>query len=70
MALPDTTNSRYKATQRYSAGWTDPRGVFGTADSFAFQRFLVETIMLRGPEEYALAMRAGAMFDEIPRSKR
>jgi hypothetical protein len=22
---------RYKATERYNFGWTDPRGVYGTA---------------------------------------
>jgi len=26
-----TSDSRYKATQRYSFGWTDPRGLFGSA---------------------------------------
>lgn len=27
----DTENAKYKATARYSFGWTDPRGLFGTA---------------------------------------
>lgn len=27
----DTDNAKYKATGRYSFGWTDPRGIFGTA---------------------------------------
>lgn len=27
----ETDSMRYKATERYSFGWTDPRGVFGTA---------------------------------------
>jgi hypothetical protein len=26
----DTENAKFKATERYSAGWTDPRGVFGS----------------------------------------
>lgn len=26
----DTENAKYKATARYSFGWTDPRGLFGT----------------------------------------
>ena len=26
-----TSDSRYKATQRYSFGWTDPRGLYGSA---------------------------------------
>ena len=26
----DTENARYKATSRYSFGWTDPRGIYGT----------------------------------------
>ena len=26
-----TDSMRYKATERYTVGWTDPRGVFGTA---------------------------------------
>jgi hypothetical protein len=26
----DTDNAKYKATARYSFGWTDPRGVFGS----------------------------------------
>tara|TARA_R110000803_G_scaffold115793_5_gene184351 strand:- start:357 stop:1280 length:924 start_codon:yes stop_codon:yes gene_type:complete len=26
----DTGNARYKASERYSAGWADPRGCFGT----------------------------------------
>jgi hypothetical protein len=26
----DTENAKYKATSRYSFGWTDPRGVYGT----------------------------------------
>ena len=27
----ETDSMRYKATERYSLGWTDPRGIFGTA---------------------------------------
>ncbi len=27
----DTENAKYKATARYSFGWTDPRGVYGSA---------------------------------------
>ena len=27
----ETDSMRYKATERYNFGWTDPRGVFGTA---------------------------------------
>jgi len=27
----ETDSMRYKATERYAVGWTDPRGVFGTA---------------------------------------
>lgn len=27
----DTENAKYKATARYSFGWTDPRGLFGSA---------------------------------------
>lgn len=27
----DTDSMRYKATERYAFGWTDPRGVYGTA---------------------------------------
>jgi len=27
----DTENAKFKATARYSFGWTDPRGLFGTA---------------------------------------
>lgn len=27
----DTENAKYKATARYSFGWTDPRGIFGSA---------------------------------------
>ena len=27
----ETDSMRYKATERYSLGWTDPRAVFGTA---------------------------------------
>ena len=27
----DTDSMRYKSTERYAFGWTDPRGVFGTA---------------------------------------
>ena len=27
----ETDSMRYKATERYSLGWTDPRGFFGTA---------------------------------------
>jgi hypothetical protein len=61
----------YVATDRYSGGWTDPRGVFGTGASFAFQRFLVDTLNNRMTyEDVQLARQAGAMFDEIPRSKR
>jgi hypothetical protein len=26
----ETDSMRYKATERYAFGWTDPRGVFGT----------------------------------------
>jgi hypothetical protein len=26
----DTENAKYKATARYSFGWTDPRGLFGS----------------------------------------
>jgi hypothetical protein len=26
----ETDSMRYKATERYDIGWTDPRGVFGT----------------------------------------
>jgi len=26
-----TSDSRYKATERYTVGWTDPRGLYGTA---------------------------------------
>jgi hypothetical protein len=26
----DTENAKYKATQRYSMGWTDPRGLYGS----------------------------------------
>lgn len=26
----DTENAKFKATERYSFGWTDPRGIFGT----------------------------------------
>jgi hypothetical protein len=26
----ETDSMRYKATERYIEGWTDPRGVFGT----------------------------------------
>jgi len=26
----DTENAKYKATERYSFGWTDPRGIFGS----------------------------------------
>jgi hypothetical protein len=26
----ETDSMRYKATERYSFGWTDPRGVYGT----------------------------------------
>lgn len=26
----DTENAKFKATERYSAGWTDPRGIFGS----------------------------------------
>jgi hypothetical protein len=26
----DTDSMRYKATERYAFGWTDPRGVYGT----------------------------------------
>lgn len=27
----DTENAKYKATSRYSFGWTDPRGIYGSA---------------------------------------
>jgi hypothetical protein len=27
----ETDSMRYKATERYNFGWTDPRGVYGTA---------------------------------------
>ena len=27
----DTENAKYKATERYVPGWTDYRGIFGTA---------------------------------------
>lgn len=27
----DSDNAKYKATGRYSCGWTDPRGIYGTA---------------------------------------
>ena len=27
----DTDNAKYKATGRYSLGWADPRGIFGSA---------------------------------------
>ena len=27
----DTENAKYKATERYSTGWSDPRGIFGVA---------------------------------------
>lgn len=27
----DTDNAKYKATARYSCGWSDPRGIFGSA---------------------------------------
>jgi hypothetical protein len=26
----DTGNMRYKARERYSFGWTDPRGIYGS----------------------------------------
>ena len=26
----DTGNVRYKARERYSFGWSDPRGIYGT----------------------------------------
>jgi hypothetical protein len=26
-----TSNMRFKASERYAFGWTDPRGVYGTA---------------------------------------
>ena len=26
----DTENAKFKATERYSAGWTDARGLFGS----------------------------------------
>lgn len=29
----DTSNAKAKATERYSVGWTDPRGMFGSAGS-------------------------------------
>ena len=27
----DTENAKFKATERYSCGWTDPRAIFGSA---------------------------------------
>ena len=30
----DTGNVRYKARERYSFGWFDPLGVFGSSGSF------------------------------------
>jgi hypothetical protein len=27
----ETDSMRYKATERYAVGWTDPRGIYGTA---------------------------------------
>jgi hypothetical protein len=30
----DTGNVRYKARERYSFGWSDPLGVWGSAGSF------------------------------------
>jgi hypothetical protein len=27
----DTENAKFKATARYSFGWTDPRGIYGSA---------------------------------------
>jgi hypothetical protein len=27
----DTENAKYKATERYSFGWTDWRGIYGSA---------------------------------------
>jgi hypothetical protein len=27
----DTENAKAKATERYSCGWTDPRGLYGSA---------------------------------------
>jgi len=29
----DTDNAKYKAQARYSYGWTDPRGIFGSPGS-------------------------------------
>lgn len=29
-----TENLRYKVTERYSRGWTDPKAIFGTSDRF------------------------------------
>ena len=29
----DTENAKFKATSRYSFGWTDPRGIYGTSGS-------------------------------------
>jgi len=29
----DTGNVRYKARERYSFGWSDPRGIFGSSGS-------------------------------------
>jgi hypothetical protein len=29
----DTGNVRYKARERYSFGWSDPRGIFGSQGS-------------------------------------
>lgn len=28
----DTENAKFKATARYSFGWSDPRGLYGSAD--------------------------------------
>ena len=28
--VTETDSMRYKATERYAFGWTDPRGVYGT----------------------------------------
>ncbi len=30
----DTSSMRYKATERYSYGWTDPKAIFGTSENF------------------------------------
>jgi hypothetical protein len=30
----DTGNVRYKSRERYSFGWSDPLGIFGSSGSF------------------------------------